>query len=86
MSLQWALHLKKMEMLFAIDSTKSPGRRKQSKKSFSHVLIMAGRERTRIPWNFHVLQMSAWFELQVNWLFPYGSSFDIEFPLDKALL
>lgn len=73
-------------MLFATDRTKSPGRRKQSKKYFSLVLIMAGRDRTRIPWNFHVLQMSAWFELQVNWLFPYGSCFDLELPLDKALL
>lgn len=59
-----------VEMPFAIDGTKMPGNGKQSKKSFSHVLVMAGRDRTRVPQNFRMLQMSAWFELDVNWLFP----------------
>lgn len=73
-----------VEMLFAIDGTKNPGNRKQNKKSFSHLLIMAGGDRTRLPQNFRMLEMSAWFELGVNWLFPYGGSFDLESPLDNA--
>lgn len=59
-----------VEMLCAIGGTRRPGNGKQSKKSFSYVLVMAGRDRTRVPQNFRTLQMSVWFELGVNWLFP----------------
>lgn len=38
-----------VEKLFATDSTRSPGSRNKAKKSFSHVLIMTGRDRTSMP-------------------------------------